>query len=94
MIRKFLAFLGELLLHTHNDDRKDSMTPLFRRSTDAIVGPLSKIVKKLDAHAARQNAEADRKADVAIRLQLQAQEHTTEAGRALAARDKIAGLLG
>jgi hypothetical protein len=65
-----------------------------RRSTDAIVGPLAKIVKKLDAHAARQNAEADRKVAAATRLQLQSQDHTAEVRRALAARDKIAGLLG
>ncbi|UJX45780.1 hypothetical protein [Xanthobacter sp. YC-JY1] len=65
-----------------------------RRSTDSIVGPLSKIVKKLDAHAARQNAEADRKVAEAAKLQRQSKEHTTEAARALAASGKIAGLLG
>lgn len=90
-----MVALIDIVCATYNDDQKDIGMPLFRRpTTDSIVGPLSKIVKKLEAHAARQNAEADRKVAVATQLQLQSKEHTSEAGRALAARDKIAGLLG
>lgn len=65
-----------------------------RRSTDSIVGPLAKIVKNLEGHAAQQSLASDNKADRATRLLREVQDHDAEARRALAARDKIASLIG
>lgn len=70
------------------------MKLLRKRSVDTIVGPLSKIVADLDAHAAAQERDSAIRTTMATKLLSKAADHATEAARARAARNKIASLIG
>lgn len=76
---KFLAFLRDLFFSP--------------KDTDSIVTPLTKTVKKLEKHAAKQVKKSARQAAAAVRLNQDATERVKDANRAETVKNKIGSLL-
>jgi hypothetical protein len=66
---------------------------MFRKNTDAIIAPLNKILRDLDANAKRLFSDAaDKRANAAI-LSAGAVADEQDAERALRIAEKVAGII-